>query len=150
MRPCFLDIGVLACGLVLACDSPTDPPDPGGASYSADLEPNLLVASVGPCDRYISYAILSLGSRRDRGFDLSINLYDDCSATGGGYDFWEVLILGHYSVTGDQLTFIPDVQQTPDFGGSYEADFVTVTLPVRADSLAILPVTLELGPRSPF
>ena len=150
-----LRAGAAACvalllGGALACDHATDPPDPGGASYSVEYAPGKLVSATVNCDRLISHAVLSLGRPPTRGFDLSVNVVEDCSRAGGGFAYWEVLILGHYAVGGTQLTFTPDSAATPAFLGSYDFTHVNLTLPVRPDSLAPTPVDVTLGSRSPF
>ena len=149
-----MDIRALACatlilGLALSCDTSTGPPDPGDASYSVEYTPGRLVYATVNCDRFVVHSVLSLG-RRDHGFDLSTNLYDDCTRAGGGYTFWEVLILGHYSVNDTLLTFTPESGATPPFTGSFDAAVVRLTLPGRSDSLAPTPIALELGNKTPF
>lgn len=101
------------------------------------------------CDRYLSYAILSLG-RRNQGFDLSINVMNDCTRAGGGWTYGEVYTSGHYSVTDSVLTFTPDPGRMPPFSGTFDATYVRLTLPVRSDSLALEPIPLQLGPKRPF
>lgn len=138
---------VLAAGL--SCDSSTGLPDPGGASYAVVYDPGRVVYATLNCDRLLTHAVLSLG-RRDRGFDLSINLVDDCSRAGAGYAFWEVLILGRYSVTDSLLTFTPESPGTPPFSGTFDATSVRLMLPARSDSLAPTPIAVELGEKFPF
>ena len=140
---------VLNLAVGLSCDTSTGPPDPGNASYAVEFTPGRLVYATLNCDRYVTHAVLSLG-RRDRRFDLSTNLYDDCSRSGGGYAFWEVLILGHYTINDTLLAFIPESGATPPFAGSFDAAYVRLTLPARSDSLALTPIPLELGPKVPF
>lgn len=140
---------VLIVGLGFSCDTTTGPPDPGDASYAVEFTPGRLVYATVNCDRFVTHAVLSLG-RRDRGFDLSTNLYDDCSRAGGGYTFWEVLILGQYAMTDTLLAFTPESGATPPFTGSFDAEYVRLTLPARTDSLAATPIALELGPKLPF
>lgn len=135
--------------VAFACDDATGPPDPGDASYAVVYDPGRLVYATVNCDRLLTHAVLSLG-RRDRGFGLSINVVDDCSRAGGGFAFWEVLILGHYSVADTLLTFMPESSGTPQFSGAFDADYVRLTLPPRSDSLAPTPIAVELGPRVPF
>ena len=139
----------LILGFGLSCDTSTGPPDPGDASYAVEFTPGRLVYATVNCDRFVTHAVLSLG-RRDHGFDLSTNLYDDCSRAGGGYAFWEVLILGHYSMNDTLLTFTPESGATPPFTGSFDAAYVRLMLPARSDSLAPTPIALELGPKVPF
>ena len=131
------------------CDSPTGLPDPGDASYAVVYDPGRLVYATLNCDRFVTHAVLSLG-RRDRGFGLSVNLHDDCTRAGGGFAFWEVLILGRYAVSDSTLTFTPEAAGDPEFPGTFDARYVRVTLPARADSLAPTPIPMELGPRHPF
>jgi hypothetical protein len=139
----------LMLGLGLSCDTSTGPADPGDASYAVEYTPGRLVSVTPSCDRFVTHAVLSLG-QRNRGFDLSTNLYDDCSRTEGGFTFWEVLIIGHYSITDTLLAFTPESGATPAFTGTFDATHVRLTLPARSDSLAVTPITLELGPRTPF
>ena len=140
---------ILALGLSPSCETSTGPPDPGNGSYAVVFTPGRLVYATVNCDRFVTHAVLSLG-RVDRGFDLSTNLYDDCSRAGGGFTFWEVLILGHYFVNDTLLTFTPESGATPPFTGSFDANYVRLTLPARSDSLAITPIALELGPKVSF
>lgn len=130
-----------------ACRSSTGPPDPGGASYSVVYDPPRVVFATVNCDRSIPYAIISLG-RGD--FGLSINIIEDCSRSGGGFSFGEVLILGSYSVRDTTLSFVPEEARTPPFSGSFDASYVRITVPARTDSLAATPILVELGPRQPF
>lgn len=147
LRP-LLSTAFLLCG-VLACDDGMAPPDPGGASYSAEFDPGSIIYATINCDRLMTHAILSLGGPRTRGFDLSINITEDCTHAGGGYTYWEVLILGHYAVEGDELTFTPDSGSTPSFTGTYDFSHVSVTLPVHG-GLSVVPVDVVLGSKSPF
>jgi hypothetical protein len=132
---------------IASCNSSTGPPDPSGASYSRAFDPPRIVMATENCDRLLTYGILSLG---EGDFDLSVNLIDDCSRGGGGHDFWEVLILGQYTVRDTLLSFNPEVGKTPPFSGTFDAEYVRLELPPRPDSLSILPISLELGPRAPF
>lgn len=132
-----------------ACGTATGPLDPGDASYDVVYNPGRVVHATVNCDRAMTHAVIGMG-RRDRGFDLSINLYDDCSRAGGGFTFWEVLILGHYTVTDTLLTFTPESGATPPFPGSFDAAHVRFTLPARSDSLAPTPIDMELGDKVSF
>jgi hypothetical protein len=138
-----------ALSVCAGCESSTGPVDPGGASYSAGYAPGRLVYATLNCDRLLTYAILSLGRSR-REFDLSVNIVEDCSRAGAGYAYWGVLILGDYMVTDSVLAFAPDSPSTPAFTGTFDGAYVTLELPVRSDSLAPTPVTVQLGPRAPF
>jgi hypothetical protein len=144
-----LVLGATALLVSPACESSTGPPDPGGASYSVGYTPGRLVFATVNCDRLLTYAILSLG-QRDRGFELSVNIVEDCSRAGAGYGYWEVLILGRYTVIDSVLTFTPDAAATAPFTGTFDGAYVRLTLPVRSDSLAPAPIAVVLGPRSPF
>ena len=139
----MLFLAVAACGDTTGSDGQLDP---SGASYSVEYSPPLAVANA-PCDRLLSYAILSLGPSE---FSLSVNLMDDCTNVGGVWDYWEVYIEGQYTVADTILNFTPEANSTPSFTGSFDADYVRVVLPMRSDSLASRPVTVELGPRAPF
>ena len=132
----------------IGCRDTTAPPDPGNASYSVSYTPARPVGSV-PCPRYLSYAILSMGSRTHT-FSLSINLMDDCTAAGTGWTYWETFIEGTYSITDTMLTLTPNGPPLPAFRGSYDAQYVRITVPAQVDSLAPVPVPMVLGPRSPF
>jgi hypothetical protein len=92
---------------------------------------------------------MSLG-RRFHSFDLSINFTDDCSRSGGGYAFWEALILGDYTTTGREFVLIPDTTRMPRFPGTFDGTYVRFTLPANPDSLAPTPIEMQLGPRQPF
>jgi hypothetical protein len=135
--------------LTASCESSTAPADPGDASYSVALTPAPIIYATVNCDRYLSYAILSLG-RRLQEFDLSINVMNDCTRAGGIWTYGEVYIRGHYSTTDTVLTFTPDPGRTPPFSGTFDATYVRLTLPARADSLAPTPIPLQLGPKMPF
>lgn len=140
-------------GVVLAasasCDSNHGPPDPGGASYAVEFSPGQVIHATLNCDRLLTHALLGLGTR-ERDFDLSINIVEDCSRAGGGFAFWEVLILGRYLVTDSVLSFTPESGTTPEFSGTFDATHVRLTLPPRSDSLAPTPITMQLGPRTPY
>lgn len=138
----------LIVGLTVSCSASTGP-DPGGAVYAVDYTPGRLVSATAGCDRFVTHAVLGLG-RAERGFELSINLYDDCTRTGGGFEFWEVLVLGHYAIDDTLLAFTPESGATPPFTGAFDTTHVRLTLPPRPDSLAAAPIALELGPRMSF
>ena len=125
------------------------PLDPGDASYSTVYDPPRIVGTSPQCDRLMTYAIMSLG-RRFHTFELSINLIDNCSRSGGGYTYWESLILGDYTSTGGQFVLIPDTTRMPRFAGTFDGTYVRFTLPANPDSLAPTPVEMQLGPRQPF
>jgi hypothetical protein len=144
-----LVFAAVAVAVTTSCDSSTAPPDPGDASYSVALAPAPIIYATVNCDRYLSYAILSLG-RRLRGFDLSINVMNDCTRAGGIWTYGEVYISGHYSVTDSVLIFTPDPGRTPPFAGTFDPTYVRLTLPARSDSLALTPIPLQLGPKMPF
>lgn len=142
-------LATLTLVLGLACDTAPQAPDPGDAIYSVAYTPGHLVYATYACDRLLTHAVLSL-SRRVHGFDLSVNLVDDCTRVGGGFSFWEVLILGDYEVTDTSLTFTPDQASTPAFTGSFDARSLRLTLPPRADSLAPTPIDVEFESKTPF
>ena len=134
----------------LSCDhTTTGPPDPGDATYPLVYDPPRLVYSTANCDRFLTHAVTSLG-RRNHDFDLSINVTQDCSRAGGGFAYWEVLILGHYSVVDTMITFKPASSLTLQFTGTFDANYIRLTLPPRPDSLAPSSLALELGPKIPF
>jgi hypothetical protein len=133
----------------ISCDSGTAPGDPGDASYSVAPDPAPIIHATAICDRYLSYAILSLG-RRVREFSLSINIMNDCTPGGGIWTYGEVYIEGDYAIAATALTFTPEPGRTPPFAGSFDGAFVRLTLPPRADSLGATPIPVQLGPRMPF
>ena len=135
--------------MTVGCGSSTGPYDPGDASYSVAYNPARVVYATVNCDRYLSYGILSLGTRRSR-FEFSLNLMDDCTRAGGTWTYWEVFFEGGYSVTDTLISFIPDSARTPRFTGSFDRSYVRLTLPARADSLAPMPIPMQLGPKMPF
>jgi hypothetical protein len=65
-------------------------------TYAAVYEPPQLISATSTCDRLVSHVLLSVNALGD--FDLSINVTDDCSRTGGGFAFFEVLKVGKYDV----------------------------------------------------
>ncbi len=129
----------------------TDPraPDPGDALYAADFIPARLVYATINCDRMLTHAVISL-SRRVHGFDLSVNLFDDCTKAGGGFTYWEVLVLGTYTTDGSLVSLHPTSGATPPFTATFDGNFMRVSLPARTDSLAATPILLQLGPREAF
>ena len=135
--------------LALGCGQEPEPPDPGDAVYAADFTPGRLVYATVSCDRFLTHAILSL-SRRVHSFDLSVNLTDDCSRSGGGFAFGQVLVLGTYAATDTLVSFTPTSGATPPFTAGFDGTYMRVTLPARSDSLAATPIMLQLGPRQPF
>jgi hypothetical protein len=149
MQFAALVLAAVAVAVTASCESSTAPPDPGDASYSVALTPAPIIYATVTCDRYLSYAILSLG-RRNRGFDLSINVMNDCTRGGGTWTYGEVYTSGHYTMTDSVLTFTPDPGRMPPFTGTFDATYVRIILPVRSDSLALAPIPLQLGPKMPF
>jgi hypothetical protein len=146
--PVLLFAAVVVAGTA-SCGSTTAPADPGDATYSVALTPPPVIYATVNCDRYLSYAILSLG-RRLREFSLSINVMNDCTRAGGIWTYGEVYIEGHYATADTVLTFTPDPGRTAQFFGTFDATYVRLTLPARADSLALTPISLQLGPKMPF
>ena len=93
------------------------------------------------CDRYLQYAITSLG----RGmFELSMNVFEDCRRTNNGYSSWEVLVLGRYTTTDTTVHFTPDVSLTAPFLGTFDRSSMRITVPARPDSLAAVSIHIEL------
>lgn len=131
--------------LLAACDSQ---PDPAG-TYGTEYDPPVVIYATVNCDRLVPHAVLSLGGRV-RDFDLSINVVEDCSRSGGGFSFWEVLLLGSYTVAGRTLAFTMDSATAPTFSALFDGTHVTLTLPPTIDSLAPVEVVLRVGPRSPL
>jgi hypothetical protein len=138
-----------AAVLALGCSSEPSPPDPGDALYAAEFDPAILVYATPACDRFLNHGVLSL-SRRVHSFDLSVNLFDDCSRAGGGFAFWEVLILGTYTYRDSVVRFTPTSGATPPFTAVFDGQYMRVTLPARSDSLGAAPVLIHLGPREAF
>ena len=142
----------LAAALVATiggCKNSTGPYDPGDASYSVAYDPAPVVYATVNCDRYLDYGILSLGTRRSH-FGFSLNLTQDCTRAGGTWSYWEVYIEGGYSVTDTLIRFTPDSARTPPFSGSFDRRYIRLMLPARADSLAPMPIPMQLGPKMPF
>ena len=142
-------VAAAVVAIAASCESSTAPPDPGDASYSVALTPAPIIYATVNCDRYLSYAILSLG-RRLREFSLSINIMNDCTRAGGIWTYGEVYIEGHYATLDTTLTFTPDLGTTLPFTGTFDATYVRLALPARADSLALTSIPLRLGPKMPF
>jgi hypothetical protein len=135
----------------VACGSGTSADDPEvQGSYSVDLTPPLLVEDAGTCNRFISYAILSMGS--DGGFSLSINVMDDCRNQGGQFEFFEVYNDGSYTRNADTLNFVVGTGANPGerFTGRLEGEYIRVVLPEPYGGIATQDVELRLGPRVPF
>jgi hypothetical protein len=132
---------VLALG---SCRDTGPEPDPSGTYSVAYPTPGPLIYSTTNCDRYLQYAITSLG----RGsFELSINVFEDCRRTGNGYASWEVLVLGRYTTVDTTLMFTPESPGTAPFPGTFDRSFIRLTVPARTDSLASTPIHIELGPK---
>ncbi len=150
MRPRYVLLASILAAVSATCRSSTAPAaDPGDASYSVSLTPPPVIYATSNCDRYLSYAILSLG-RRLHDFSLSINVMNDCTRAGGTWTYGEVYIDGHYATADTALSFTPYPGRTAPFLGTFDATYVRLTLPARADSLALTPIALQLGPRMPF
>lgn len=146
-----LRIRLIALALLALGGCATDPraPDPGDALYAAGFTPGRLVYATINCDRFLTHAVMSLG-RRAHEFDLSVNLYDDCTRAGGGFTYWEVLVLGTYTTDGSLVSLQPTSGATPPFTATFDGTFMRVSLPARTDSLAATPILLQLGPREAF
>ena len=118
--------------------------DPSGTYSVAYPTPGPLIYAMPNCDRYLQYAITSLG----RGsFELSMNVFEDCRRTGNGYSSWEVLVLGRYTAADTTLMFNPQSPGTAPFPGTFDRSFIRLTVPARPDSLAATPIHIELGPK---
>jgi hypothetical protein len=142
-------VAVLGALALASCDSPTAPLDPGDASYAVDYNPVRLVSTIAECDRLFTHAIVSLG-RKGHSFSLSANFMDDCSRIGGGYAYWEVYFAGHYALVDTTVAFTPDPGLTPPFVGTFDGTYIRLTLPARPDSMALVPIPVQLGPKEPF
>lgn len=111
-------------------------------SYADGFSPGILIYATVNCDRRLTHAVLSMNRLGD--FDLSINITDDCSRSGGGYGYGEVLILGSYTWADSNLHFTPEAGGTGPFPGTFDSDSVRLTLPPRTDSLAATQIQLHL------
>jgi hypothetical protein len=132
----------LAALVSAACGTHTEPiPEPAD-SYAAEYDPGVLIYATVNCDRLLTHALLAMNRLGD--FDLSINIIDDCSRSGGGYGYGEVLILGTYTWADSTLQFTPATGGTGPFSGTFDSDSVRLTLPARTDSLAATPLQLHL------
>jgi hypothetical protein len=118
-------------------------PDPSGTYSAAYTTPRSLLTTT-LCDRFLQYAIISLGRG---GFDLSMNVFQDCRRSGNGYASWEVLILGHYTAIDTTLVLTPESRATPTFTGTFDGEYIRLNIPSRPDSLGQFPFGVELGPK---
>ena len=133
--------------LLAACGTEPDEPELQG-SYSIAYDPARLTSATLNCDRLLTYAILGMNDLGD--FDLSFNVVDDCSRSGGGYSFFGVLRLGSYVRHGNELTFTPDSATYPVFSGILDGEFVDFTLPPAIGNLAPGDFDIRVGPRHPY
>jgi hypothetical protein len=141
---------VPACGIaILLCSACGTSPDeqPLEGTYSAAFEPPLAVDGPGFCERFILYAILSLGGGD---FDVSVNVGDDCRRLGGEYTFFEIGDHGTYTRRADTLTFTVGQGPGQRFTGQLEGEYLRLLLPEPYGELATHDVELRLGPRVPF
>ncbi|MGH7675989.1 MAG: hypothetical protein ACREMV_12025 [Gemmatimonadales bacterium] len=142
---CSRPTSLLAIALLAACGTEPGPgpaTDPAG-TYTVEYDPPRLVYATIECDRLLTHALLALGENRD--FDLSINVIDDCRRGGGGFDFYEVLFLGTYSVSDTLLAFTPDSAFSPTFSGTFGASSVSLVIPPNVGSLAPVTITLTVA-----
>lgn len=137
-------MGLTACG--------TSPvlPEPGPARYSATFLPAVLVGDRDGCVRHVGSARLDLDGPSGGSFDLVVDVTEDCTRGTGGFEAWQIGIAGEYQVVGDQVRFVTNDGATPTFLGRLRADGLTLSLPVRADSLGLVPVALPLGLGGPL
>jgi hypothetical protein len=126
----------------LGCSTESEPPPEPAGTFSDAYDPGRLIYATVNCDRRLTYAILDMNHLGD--FDLSINVIDDCTRSGGGLGFGEVLMLGTYTRESSTLHFTPESGGTGSFQGTFDADSVRVTLPARTDSLAATDLQLRL------
>lgn len=138
----------LAILALLAGSCTTEPELPSlQGSYSTAYSPPRVVGVSGPCDRMVSYAILSMG---DQGhFGLSINIIDDCTRSEGGYSYGEIYTQGDYAREDSVVTFVTDRSDGTRFEGEVAGDYVTLAVP-QALGVAPVRILLHLGPRQPF
>jgi hypothetical protein len=137
-----LVLGLVGCG-----DSGTEPkqPDPSGTYSEAYSTPGPLIYSTTTCDRYLQYAITSLGQGA---FELSMNVFEDCRRTGNSYSSWEVWIRGTYTTADTTLAFTPVTPGTAPYAGTFDDTSMRITVPPRPDSLSGSPIPIELVKRS--
>jgi len=138
-----LRLGV-AIALGGCSDAGTQPvqPDPSGTYSVPYPTPGPLIYALPNCDRYLQYAINDLGSGS---FDLAMNVFEDCRRTGNGYSSWMVEILGHYTVADTTVMFTPVSPGTQPFTGTFDEGSMRITVPARPDSLAAVPIQIELA-----
>ena len=117
-------------------------------TYAAAIDPPLVGYATLNCDRLIPHVSLAVNTQG--GFDLSIDVTDDCSRAGGGISPFEVLKLGTYARVGPTLSFTPDGEAGPTFTGHIEGQYVRLTLPAEFEGLAPNDLELRIGPRSPL
>jgi hypothetical protein len=137
---------IVAASLV-NCGTEPDLPQLQSGKYDASYYPNLPVTNRTPsCDRLLSRALLVIGT--DHFFELSVNVIDDCTRSGGGFSYFDLGLSGGYYVDGPQgteVTFLPN-KDAPAFPGTVAGEYFTVWLPPEL-GLGPSPVEVRAGPR---
>jgi hypothetical protein len=107
--------------------------------YAVGYEPPQVISTTEECDHLVTHVLLVLSEAGS--FELSTNVQDDCTRTGGGFADGEVFRLGTYTRQGPTLSFTSDGAALPEFSGTLDTEAI-VFLP-GLDSLSS-PVSLRV------
>ena len=127
-------------GLLAGCGS--EPNDrPALFTFAVSYEPGQLISATETCDHLVTHVLLVLSTAGT--FELSANVQDDCTRSGGGFGDGEVFRLGTYTRQAAELSFTSDGAAQPEFAGTLETGAIVLVFLPGLDSLAS-PVELRV------
>lgn len=143
-RSRWLQTGCIAAAVLLGgCGTEPDGEHLAVTTYHTDFDPPQPAGATTNCDRMILRALLILTEHGN--FELSINVIDDCTRSGEGFDSFEVYRFGDYTRQGNSLVFVPD-PNTPGFPATLDGEFIVLRLPPSL-GLSSFDLELRIGPR---
>lgn len=126
-----------------ACLDPAGLDGPEGRVYSVEYRPPRVVSVASVCDRMLTEARVAF-HQSDRTFDMALAIREDCREPGPASRDWQVVIGGAYLSRKGEVEFTPTGSTGP-FEGRISASVLRLTLPPRPDSVAPIPLELELA-----
>ena len=139
-RPRSAILPLAVWGLLAGCG--TEPNDrPELSFFAVGYEPGQLISATETCDHLVTHVLLVLSTAET--FELSANVQDDCTRSGGDLGDGQVFRLGTYTRQASTLSFTSDSASQPEFAGTRETGAIVLVFLPGLDSLAS-PVELRV------
>jgi hypothetical protein len=127
-------------GLQAGCG--TEPIDrPVLSHFAVGYYPGQLISATETCDHLVTHVLLVLSTAGT--FELSANVQDDCTRSGGGFADGGVSRFGTYTRQAATLSFTSDSAAHPEFAGTLETGGIVLVFLPGLDGLAS-PVELRV------